>query len=75
MFSLKREADMDEERKLSDADIDAIIDGLEQRVVERLQTNVGKGVISILTTWALRAVVLLAAYGAGSGWLKKFMGG
>ncbi|PFH12831.1 MULTISPECIES: hypothetical protein [Burkholderia] len=66
---------MDEERKLSDADIDAIIDGLEQRVVQRLQTNVGKGVISILTTWAIRVIVLVAVYGAGSGWLKKLAGG
>jgi hypothetical protein len=59
------------ERKLSDADVAVIVDALEKRALERLQVNVGRGVLSLVTTWALRAIVVLAAYGAGSGMFKK----
>jgi hypothetical protein len=63
------------ERKLTPADIDAIVEQLEARVIARFQTNIGRGMISLVSTWAIRAVVVIAVYGAGSsGLLKKLMG-
>lgn len=62
------------DRKLSDSDVACIVDALERRALERLQVNVGRGVLSLVMTWGLRAIIVLAAYGAGSGGLFKKMG-
>lgn len=66
---------MDEgERKFTAADIDAIVSEIEKRALERFQKNVGKGLISFLAKWVIRAVIGLAIYGAGSSGILKKLG-
>jgi len=62
------------ERKLTPADIDSIVDQLEARALARLQANIGRGVLSIVSTWMIRAIIVVAAYGAGSGGLLRKLG-
>jgi hypothetical protein len=63
-------------RALTDGDVAALVDALEDRAVERLKENIGSGVLSLLGTWMLRLAILGAAYGLGaSGVLKALLGG
>ena len=63
------------ERNLTDDDIRAIVDMLEQRAVERFQTNIGKGVLYFVWTWGIRVLCAIALYGLGSkGLLKSVLG-
>lgn len=64
----------DTERKFTAADVDAIVTELERRALERFQKNVGRGVLSLLTKWVIRAVVAVALYGAGSTGLLRKLG-
>jgi hypothetical protein len=59
------------ERKLTQADIEAIVDLLEARALARFQAQVTRGVLSLVGTWLVRALVVLAVYGAGSSGLIK----
>ncbi|MBB3259634.1 hypothetical protein F4827_004509 [Paraburkholderia bannensis] len=59
-----------EKRTLSDADIDAITEKLEERVIERFQMNVGKGILAAAWKWFLVGLVALAVYGAAGGFKK-----
>lgn len=62
-----------DERNLSDSDVDKIVERLEQRMLERLHQNVGRGVLAMLWTWSIRIIIILAAYGAGaSDFFKKW---
>ncbi|MFM0151454.1 hypothetical protein [Paraburkholderia sediminicola] len=61
---------MDEQRNLTDADVQAIVNSLEKSVVQRFQLNVGKGVLGLVWKWVVTGCLLLAAYGAGGGFKK-----
>jgi hypothetical protein len=61
---------MTEKRTLTDADIDAITEKLEERVIERFQINVGKGILNAVWKWFIVALIAVAAYGAAGGFKK-----
>ncbi|NIF51398.1 hypothetical protein [Burkholderia sp. Ax-1724] len=61
---------MDEKRNLTEADVTAIAEQIERGILNRLQLNVGRGVLGLAWKWLLTGVLLLAAYGAGGGFKK-----
>ncbi|HDR8950745.1 TPA: hypothetical protein QDA82_001021 [Burkholderia vietnamiensis] len=61
---------MNEQRTLTEADVDAIARALESSIVSRFQQNVGKGVLALVWRWTFQGLLMLAAYGAGGGFKK-----
>jgi len=57
----------DTPRNLTEDDVNAVVDELERRIVERFFSNVGKGVWQLLWRALVALMVLLAAYGAIKG--------
>lgn len=55
---------MEEERNLTDADVKALADEMEERMVNRFYRNLGHGVWSLIWKVLVLAAVGLAAYGA-----------
>lgn len=51
------------EPTLSQADIDAIAEAIEERLVKTVTTNVGRGVLALVWKAILTALILIAAYG------------
>jgi hypothetical protein len=58
---------MNEPRNLTDADVAALADALEERFVERFERAAGKGLIDLLKRGFWISVLALAAYGLGAG--------
>jgi hypothetical protein len=56
--------------RLSEVDIEAIVDALEERMVNRLRYNVGQGVLSLLWKTAIVAIMALASYGSIKGIMR-----
>ncbi|MDR7257767.1 hypothetical protein J2X47_001947 [Sphingomonas sp. BE270] len=54
------------QRTLSDADVSAIVDGLEKRITEKFYRDIGKGIWGLLWKAILSAALIIAAYGAMS---------
>ena len=57
----------EEDRKLTDADIDAIVDRLETKVAERFYGDLGRGVWGVVWKAIVVAIVGIAAYGSVKG--------
>lgn len=57
----------EQNRNLTDEDVQAVVDELEKRVVERFFSNVGKGVWNLVWRVLVVAMIGLAAYGASKG--------
>jgi hypothetical protein len=57
----------EEDRKLTDADIDAIVDRLETKVTERFYGDLGRGVWGVVWKAIVLAIVGIAAYGSMKG--------
>ena len=55
------------ERNLTDADVEALADALEEKFVARFERAAGKGLLDILKRGFWLAVLALAAYGLGAG--------
>lgn len=60
---------MDEQphRNLTDEDVQAIVDGLETRVVNKFYRDFGKGVWSLVWKAMIMAALFITAYGAAKG--------
>ena len=60
---------MDEQthRNLTDEDVQAIVDGLETRVVNKFYRDFGKGVWGFVWKALIMAVLFITAYGAAKG--------
>jgi hypothetical protein len=58
---------MPEERKLNDADVEAIVSKMEERMTERFYGDIGRGVWAIVWKAVISALVLVAAYGSMKG--------
>lgn len=60
---------MDEQphRNLTDEDVQAIVKGLETRVVNKFYGDFGKGVWSLVWKALIMAVLFITAYGAAKG--------
>jgi hypothetical protein len=59
----------DPERRISDADVTAIVDELRAELARQFYDDLGRGIWSALKTLAIAAALALAAWGykAGSG--------
>lgn len=58
------------DRNLTDADVEAIAEKMEEAMMRRLQLNIGKGILSIAWKWIIVGLIALAAYGAAGGFKK-----
>jgi len=58
---------MDEERKLSDEDVKALVDELERRFERRFFLNLGRGVWGFAWKIIVLCIMLIAAWGAFKG--------
>jgi len=58
---------MEQQRTLSDADVEAIVSCLEVRITQKFYLNVGKGIFHIIWKYALIAALSIAAYGSFKG--------
>ena len=62
---------MNDERKLTDADIEAIVTALEERAKTKFYTDLGKGAWGLFKSLCVKvfwtAVMFVAAYGAVKG--------
>ena len=56
-----------EERKLSDADVDAITESLKKKVITEFYQDLGQGVWGLVRKAIVISLVTLAAYGAARG--------
>ncbi len=54
----------DEDRRLTDADIKALADEMEERMVNRFYRNLGSGVWGLAWKAVVLGALFLAAYGA-----------
>lgn len=52
-------------RQLSDEDVTAIVDALEDRLTDKFYRDIGKGIWGIVWKAILGAMLFVAAYGAG----------
>lgn len=59
-------------RVLTDLDVRAIVDELEQRASQRFQLNIGRGVVALAWKACLYLTIWVAAYGTAGGF-KKFL--
>jgi hypothetical protein len=55
------------DKKLTDSDVNAIVDAIEERMVNRLKINIGAGVLSALWRAIIIVIVGIAAYGSIKG--------
>jgi len=58
---------MEPKRNLTEADVAAIVDALEDRLTKKFYSDVGKGVWDMVWKTVIVGVVAVAAYGASRG--------
>lgn len=56
-----------EARNLTDKDVEAIVDALEERITKKFYTDLGKGVWATVWRLLVALALFLAAYGANKG--------
>lgn len=59
-------------RTLTEDDVKAIAEQIENGITQRFQLNVGRGVLGLAWRVFLYALIATAAYGAGGGFRKFF---
>ncbi|MRW88882.1 hypothetical protein GJ699_02670 [Duganella sp. FT80W] len=57
----------EEDRKLTDADVEAIVQLLDKKVTERFYSDLGRGVMGLVWKAIVVAIVGVAAYGSLKG--------
>jgi citrate lyase gamma subunit len=57
----------DAERRISDADVEAIVEELRKQVSRQFYDDLGRGIWSALKTLAIAAALALAAWGYKTG--------
>lgn len=60
----------DQQYKLSEDEIDAIVDRLCEKFEKKLYVNLGKGVLGIFWKALIVVLIAIAGYGAGIHWFK-----
>lgn len=59
-------------RALTAEDVSALVDAIEARAMDRIQKSLGRTVLNLAVTWAVRTIVIVAIYSAGaSGILRR----
>lgn len=56
---------MNENRNLTDEDVDKIVDGLWKKATDTFKLNIGDGILGLVWKATLLAILALAVYGAG----------
>ena len=56
-----------EPRNLTDSDVEAIVDALEERITKKFYTDLGKGVWASVWRAIVTVALIVAAYGASKG--------
>ena len=56
---------MEENRNLTDEDVDRIVDGLWKKAIDTFKLNIGDGILGLVWKSTLLAILALAVYGAG----------
>lgn len=59
-------------RTLTEDDVKAIAEQIENGITQRFQLNVGRGVLALVWRVVLYLLVATAAFGAGGGFKKFF---
>lgn len=59
-------------RTLTEEDVKAIAEQIENGITQRFTFNVGRGVLGLVWRVVLYALIATAAYGAGGGFRKFF---
>lgn len=57
----------DENRTITDADVEAIVSSLEKRVTEKFWRDLGEGTWGVIKKTVITIILGLVAYGAGKG--------
>lgn len=61
-------------RTLTADDVSALVDAMETRAMDRIQRTLGRTVMHLVMTWALRLFFAFVIYSAGaSGLLRRLM--
>jgi aryl-alcohol dehydrogenase-like predicted oxidoreductase len=53
-------------RALTPEDVSALVDAIEARAMDRIQKSLGRTVLNLALTWALRTIFFVAIYSAGA---------
>lgn len=61
---------MNEQPKISEEEIDVIVDKVCDKLEKRLYLNIGQGIMSLAWKAILLGLIALAAYGAGAHFFK-----
>ena len=56
---------MEENRNLTDEDVNRIVDGLWKKAIDTFKLNIGDGILGLVWKSTLLAILALAVYGAG----------
>lgn len=56
------------DRRISDADVEAIAEAIREKMMERFYSDLGKGVWGWMKKIIITAIFALAAYGAARGY-------
>lgn len=59
--------DKQDDRTLSDADVEAIAEKVMEQFAERFYSNIGKGLWGVVSKALLGLMIVLAAWGAATG--------
>lgn len=58
-------------RALTAEDVSALVDAIEARTVDRIQKTLGRTVLNLALTWALRVFFVVLIYSAGAAGLLR----
>lgn len=56
---------MNDERNLTDEDVNRIVDGLWKKATDTFKLNIGDGILGLVWKAILLAILAIAVYGAG----------
>ena len=58
-------------RALTAEDVSALVDAIEARAMDRIQKSLGRTVLNLAVTWAVRTIIVVAIYSAGAAGLLR----
>lgn len=53
-------------RALTTEDVSALVDAIEIRAMGRIQKTLGRTLLNLAVTWAVRTIMIVAIYSAGA---------
>jgi hypothetical protein len=58
-------------RTLTADDVTAVVDAMETRAMDRIQRSLGRTLLNMALTWAVRTIFIAAVYSAGAAGLLR----